>query len=153
MYTRVVVLSRCRTAFFDDHISDPCVNVVTSSRPYVPSPRRPRRRVPSSCELNQDGFCADCFYEVCARCSTGGFDVKPDTSVQVGGLPVCEKVPPGATASFSGTTVETLVLEKGYYRTSNQSQVVTKCHRAGACTGGTVPDTICAVGYRGPCKI
>lgn len=93
-----------------------------------------------------------CFEQACTRCSTGGDGVINGDKIQVDGLPVCEAAPLGATFSPSGTTLETLVLDTGYYRTSNKSHVVVECYQREACVGGVDPGGICAVGYKGPCK-
>ncbi|CAN0379041.1 unnamed protein product, partial [Scytosiphon promiscuus] len=42
-----------------------------------------------------------------------------------------------------------LSLEKGYYRTSNQSHDVLKCYQEKACLGGSDTATYCASGYEG----
>ncbi|CAM9294482.1 unnamed protein product, partial [Laminaria digitata] len=68
-------------------------------------------------------------------------------SVEIDGLTVCAEAPPGTTAPSSGTTVETLVLEKGYYRTSSQSHIILECYQKDACAGGIAIESICAVGY------
>eukprot|EP00904_Undaria_pinnatifida_P012520 jgi/Undpi1/8399/HiC_scaffold_25.g10867.m1 len=96
-------------------------------------------------------FCSTCFDEVCARCSTGSGGILYREEVEIDGLPVCEEVPSGATASSKGTTVETLSLEEGYYRTSNTSHAVLECYQKSACLGGiAVGDSSCASGYKGP---
>lgn len=58
----------------------------------------------------------------------------------------------GAKASSRGTTVATLDLQKGYYRTSAKSQVVVECYLEDACVGGTDAESYCADGYEGPCE-
>ncbi|CAM9098262.1 unnamed protein product, partial [Laminaria digitata] len=67
-------------------------------------------------------------------------------------MPVCGDPPAGAIAEASGTTVETLSLEEGYYRTSNQSHAILKCYQPSACVGGNDTAKYCAPGYDGPCK-
>lgn len=102
--------------------------------------------------MYQIGLCTRCLDEVCSRCSTGGEGVINPNLVQIDGLTVCAEAPPGTSVPSSGTTVETLVVDKGYYRTSNQSHVVLECYQKNACTGGIAIETICAAGYKGPCK-
>lgn len=108
--------------------------------------------------LSQDaGACR--FLAVCARCST---DCKGESSgvrvVVAGGpaaVPVCDEVPTGArSAEDGGTTLETLELEPGYYRTSNKSHNVLECFQEAACKGGVdaAGDGYCAEGYSGPCE-
>ena len=101
----------------------------------------------------QDEACTGCFDEICARCLTESEDVIQGDGIHIDGLAVCEETPPGATARSSGTTLETLVLDKGYYRTSNSSHVVLECYQTHACLGGTAAESTCAVGFRGPCEM
>lgn len=59
---------------------------------------------------------------------------------------------PGVKVSETGgTTLSTLDLEKGYYRTSADSKNVLKCLREEACVGGVDSSNYCASGYQGPC--
>ena len=51
-----------------------------------------------------------------------------------------------------GMTLSTLKLDRGYYRTSAESQVILKCHQEKACIGGVEPSQYCEKGYQGPCK-
>lgn len=68
------------------------------------------------------------------------------------GKPSCKESPEGTVAMSSGTTVESIVLAAGYYRTSNDSEVVIQCYRSDACVGGIDPVDYCADGYDGACK-
>eukprot|EP00752_Nemacystus_decipiens_P012244 g10853.t1 len=93
------------------------------------------------------------FLSVCARCST---DCKGESSGVIvadpAAVPVCDEVPTGArSAEDGGTTLETLELEAGYYRTSNTSHDVLECFQEVACKGGTdaADDGYCADGYAG----
>lgn len=96
------------------------------------------------------------FHAVCARCSTECKGVS--NGVVVGdpaAVPVCDEVPTGAnSATTGGTTLETLELEPGFFRTSNTSHTVRECFQESACKGGTdaSDDGYCAAGYEGPCK-
>lgn len=54
--------------------------------------------------------------------------------------------------SSTGTTLASLQLAEGYYRTSNESHVVLECYRKDSCIGGLDPTTYCATGYEGPCE-
>lgn len=67
-------------------------------------------------------------------------------------LPVCDVLPEGVDALSSGTTVASLSLQQGYYRTSDKSRVVRECFNENACRGGTDVDSYCATGYKGPCE-
>ena len=99
----------------------------------------------------QDDSCR--FELVCARCSTacetlpGGISIEPEDMI-----PVCVDLPKGATAVSSGTTLATLTLEEGYYRTSVESHIVLECYQTDACLGGNATDDPCSSGYEGPCK-
>ncbi|CAN0044546.1 unnamed protein product, partial [Laminaria digitata] len=64
----------------------------------------------------------------------------------------CEDPPAGAIANSSGTTVATLILDKGYFRTSYQSHEILKCFHQNACVGGANITKYCAPGYTGPCE-
>ena len=72
--------------------------------------------------------------------------------VVLDGLPVCASPPLGAVAHSRGITVETLAVEKGYFRTSNRSHDVRECYHKNSCSGGSDADTYCSSGYRGPCE-
>lgn len=108
----------------------------------------------SSLSSQDAGACR--FLAVCARCST---DCKGESSGVVvadpAAVPVCDEVPTGArSAEDGGTTLETLELEPGYYRTSNKSHDVLECFQEAACKGGVdaADDGYCAEGYSGPCE-
>lgn len=51
----------------------------------------------------------------------------------------------------AGMTLPTLDLDRGFYRTSAESQNVLKCHQKKACTGGVDTSQYCATGYQGAC--
>ena len=51
-----------------------------------------------------------------------------------------------------GMTLSTLRLDRGYYRTSIDSDIILKCHQDEACLGGVEPGQYCEEGYRGPCE-
>lgn len=93
------------------------------------------------------------FELACAQCSAAGSSTPDGVEVQHGNeIPSCEELPTGAKAVSSGTTVESITLEEGYYRTSNESHVILECHRRGACVGGVDANNYCAAGFEGPCK-
>ena len=99
----------------------------------------------------EDEFCFDCFDEVCSRCSTSIGEDNYDEEISLDGLPLCVDPPTGAEALTSGTTVSSLSLKQGYYRTSKRSHVVVHCYQEEACPGSDVPK-ICSTGYQGPCE-
>lgn len=62
-------------------------------------------------------------------------------------------MPPGVNASGNaGTTLQTLDLESGHYRTSSESENVLECPRGEACVGGGIAGHYCATGYQGACE-
>lgn len=94
------------------------------------------------------------FDHVCARCSSECNNVAAGVTVgEETAVPVCDVVPTGSkSADVGGTTLETLELNPGYYRTSNRSHVVLECFRESSCLGGIDPNSYCADGYDGPCE-
>lgn len=94
-----------------------------------------------------------CRFELaCARCSADCDAIPSSVTMADSTIPVCVELMEGTKASSSGTTVATLDLQEGYYRTSAESQVVVECYLASACAGGTDPENYCADGYEGPCE-
>ena len=109
-----------------------------------------------SLKTYQLDFCQGCFDEVCSRCSTRRDGVNTSEEVRIDGKPVCHDKPVGARAAplgSRGTTVETLALEPGYFRTSNESHKVISCYQKNACRGGSDAGKYCASGYTGPCEM
>lgn len=93
------------------------------------------------------------FEVACAECSTAASNTPEGVEVRhENEIPSCKDLPTGAKAVASGTTVEGIVLETGYFRTSNDSHAVLECHRRRACVGGDDANNYCAIGYEGPCK-
>ena len=66
--------------------------------------------------------------------------------------PTCTELPKGTVSLSSGTTVVSLTLQKGYFRTSNETSVIFECYRSEACEGGDDPGKYCANGYEGACE-
>ncbi|CAN0297003.1 unnamed protein product [Pylaiella littoralis] len=65
-------------------------------------------------------------------------------------LPICDTLPTGAIKSpDGGTTLSTLNLTSGYFRTSSGSHNILKCLRGEACNGGVNTSDYCASGYHG----
>lgn len=88
--------------------------------------------------------CSDCpAWDECSDCNITRGSVSPS----------CE-APLGHTAADEdGVTLETLSIDEGYWRATNQSDKTLTCHNADACTGGqTGAGSFCASGYKGPCK-
>ena len=94
------------------------------------------------------------FDTVCQGCSDAANNTVPD-GVEISNereTPSCQAIPSGTVATSIATTVESLTLEKGFYRTSKESDVVMECYRSEACLGGSDPDEYCAEGYEGACE-
>lgn len=53
----------------------------------------------------------------------------------------------------AGGTVETLVVDPGYFRESLTSIDIKECFYEEACQGGVLRSEYCAPGYTGPCEI
>lgn len=67
--------------------------------------------------------------------------------------PICTEVMTHSTSSGGRTTLETLSIERGYWRASNSSETILACYHADACLGGvTGASDYCRQGYEGPCK-
>ena len=65
----------------------------------------------------------------------------------------CETPLDHTTADEDGVVVETLSIERGFWRASNKSEDILACYNADACNGGqTGADGFCAPGYQGPCE-
>lgn len=57
------------------------------------------------------------------------------------------------TSAVLGTTLETLVIESGYYRSTNNTTEIYVCYNEKACLGGQSGSSdYCAIGYMGPCE-
>lgn len=51
-------------------------------------------------------------------------------------------------------TIETLLIEPGYWRTSNESSRILPCYNKEACVGGLTDSVeFCQEGYTGPCEV
>ena len=69
-------------------------------------------------------------------------------------MPTCTEMMEHSTRS-TGTyvTLETLLIDAGYWRATNGSIIVLACYNKGACQGGlTGSNDFCKKGYKGPCK-
>lgn len=63
------------------------------------------------------------------------------------------QVPVGVDESGNaGTTLQTLNLESGHYRTSADSENILECPREEACVGKDIAGEYCATGYQGACE-
>ncbi|CAM9881399.1 unnamed protein product [Choristocarpus tenellus] len=85
--------------------------------------------------------CDGCIeWEMCENCS-----------IQEGTLnPVCSSTLKHTTAG-DNVTLETLTIDKGYWRIATNSEEILPCYNADACVGGqTGSSNFCEVGYLGP---
>lgn len=92
------------------------------------------------------------FLTVCEGCSAVDNKV-PNTVGVYQDTPVCKELPMGTVAQSGGTTLESITLAEGYYRTSESSEELLECHRFEACAGGSDPRNYCAAGYQDVCKM
>lgn len=103
----------------------------------------------------QDDASNDVRFEMaCAECPTGE-NTSNQGAVKVqypNRIPECEPVPRGVMSLSSGTTVEMITLERGFFRTSETSRDILECHRQSSCIGGNDATNYCAPGYEGPCE-
>lgn len=91
----------------------------------------------------------DPFEAVCHGCET-----TCDGCVFVDGLlaPVCTDVMDHSTSKGGNITLQSLSIEKGYWRPTASSIEVLACYNADACLGGvTGTSGYCLDGYEGPC--
>ena len=67
--------------------------------------------------------------------------------------PVCTDVFDHTDSQGGIATLETLILEAGYWRATNSSRQIMACFNKNACGGGLTrnPDN-CSTGYEGPCE-
>ncbi|CAM9817698.1 unnamed protein product, partial [Ectocarpus sp. 12 AP-2014] len=89
-----------------------------------------------------EAVCFDCpYWDECSGCTMTRGDVKP----------VCEEPLEHTTAEGPGVTVETLTIARGYWRATNQSEIILACYNPDACIGGeTGANGYCSPGYTGP---
>ncbi|CAM9114240.1 unnamed protein product [Ectocarpus sp. 8 AP-2014] len=98
-----------------------------------------------------EGEPAELFGRVCFDC--GDFEDDCPFCYMKGGnaMPACEAPLEHTTATEPGTTVETLVINEGYWRASTKSNNILACYNEEACIGGqTGAYSFCAPGYNGP---
>lgn len=81
-------------------------------------------------------------WSICSDCKVLG-DVRE---------PACNVAPEYTTSPEATGTLETLVLESGYWRATNISEVILSCFNEEACPGGGTAGRYCEAGYEGPCE-
>lgn len=89
-------------------------------------------------------MCFDCpAWEECSDCTITEGTVTPE----------CEAPLEHSSADTVGVTMETLSIDEGYWRATNESYRILACYNADACEGGqTGSEGYCAEGYKGPCE-
>ena len=90
-----------------------------------------------------DAICSGCVH--CPSCT-----VEKHLNVPTCSVAIDHSISPGGY----NVTLMTLVIEKGYWRTTSESVRVLSCYNADACNGGlTATRDFCRTGYKGPCEI
>lgn len=68
-------------------------------------------------------------------------------------VPICTVQPEHTQSEGGDTTIETLNLDRGYWRATNKSDNILACYNEEACRGGlTGSASFCQPGYEGPCE-
>ncbi|CAN0412480.1 unnamed protein product, partial [Pylaiella littoralis] len=80
----------------------------------------------------------------CGECD--GCEVENENSV-----PVCTAQMEHTRSEGGATTIETLKVDRGFWRATNSSRVILACYNENACVGGRAgPSSFCQLGYEGP---
>ena len=88
-----------------------------------------------------EAVCLEC--DPCSTCEVENGEIKPECTRQL-----------EHTNSSGGTnvTLETLLIDPGYWRATNVSESILECYYKDACEGGLTDDpNFCHKGYTGPC--
>ncbi|CAN0089674.1 unnamed protein product [Ectocarpus fasciculatus] len=90
------------------------------------------------------------FETVCLDCPD--WDECSGCTIERGNVaPMCEAPLWHTSADNDGVTLETLHIDRGYWRATNESDNILACFNADACNGGqTGAHSFCASGYQGP---
>ena len=68
-------------------------------------------------------------------------------------IPVCTELLDHADSQGGTATLETLLVDEGFWRATNTSRNVLECFNTKACRGGVTGDRdYCMAGYEGPCE-
>lgn len=88
------------------------------------------------------------FETVCKGC-----DIQCSGCSFEGKEPICLGELRHSTSAGGNTTLESLLIERGYWRATNTSMEILACYNAKACLGGlTGGKGYCSKGYKGPCE-
>lgn len=67
--------------------------------------------------------------------------------------PICEEALKHTESSGGGVMLDTLHVNRGFWRATPMSRDILECYKQDACLGGlTDSSDFCATGYEGPCK-
>lgn len=91
-----------------------------------------------------DSICSGCpSWEDCQNCTVG----------ELASAPICSTALEHTTTNGSGSTLETLSVDEGYWRATSDSNTILPCYNVKACAGGqTGTETFCNDGYSGACE-
>lgn len=93
---------------------------------------------------------ADAYDVVCNGCDTSCHECVFDESAVV---PMCTQVMQNADSSGGASTLQTISINRGFWRATPDSEVVLACYNSEACLGGvTGVSEYCREGYEGPCE-
>lgn len=88
------------------------------------------------------------FGTVCKGC-----DIQCRGCTVEGKEPMCLEKLDHSTSAGGNTTLETLLIEGGYWRATKKSMAIVACFNSEACLGGLTGDQeYCGKGYEGPCE-
>ena len=93
-----------------------------------------------------DGLCYGC-PEGCSGCDYGQTIIVPECVL------LLDEGIEHVSSSGGVTTLESLEIDRGYWRATNSSRDILQCHNGDACKGGITGATdYCSEGYRGACE-
>ena len=82
----------------------------------------------------------------CGECDACGME--DENSV-----PICTAAIKNTRSEGGDTSIETLKLDRGFWRATNSSRIVLACYKEEACVGGiSGTSSFCLPGYEGPCE-
>ena len=109
------------------------------------------RRFPSCIAFfSQTAVNGDRFEIVCDGCNIEceGCNIEDNHTA-----PVCTDLLDHTDSQGGIATLETLILDPGYWRATNRSRIILACFHKEACNGGLTEDPeYCLKGYEGPCE-
>lgn len=92
----------------------------------------------------------DTYDVACNGCGTSCQDCVFEESLVA---PMCTQVMQNAASPGGASTLETISINRGFWRATPNSTVVLACYNDKACLGGvTGTSGYCQEGYKGPCE-